>query len=224
MTECRFFKPWVPEGYEKGINGKKILVIGASYYCNKFECPFFSDCTSKENKDSSKYDYACPYVNNRPLHDEPSYTTSNKIVTYKNFSQIFEPYVPDGYDIWEESVAFTNYLQFYLPSNQKDTIADDITLEDTLAFLQTLKELEPNIVIIWGSPVRNDIHNKLNKFILSNENDDKTGGYICHLKLPETKTTFTLLQLYHPAFPSYTFYFKPNIKDAIKYLGIALNE
>ena len=31
----RFFTPAKGEKYEEGINGKKILVVGASFYCNK---------------------------------------------------------------------------------------------------------------------------------------------------------------------------------------------
>lgn len=30
--EKRFFKPFVGDRYQEGINGKKILVVGASFY------------------------------------------------------------------------------------------------------------------------------------------------------------------------------------------------
>ena len=50
VKKYRFFNPWVPPKYRKGINGKKILVLGASYYCYKITCPHFQDCTNVEKK------------------------------------------------------------------------------------------------------------------------------------------------------------------------------
>lgn len=40
-----FFKPYVGPLYGKGIKGKKILVLGASFYCDKTDCEFFHKCT-----------------------------------------------------------------------------------------------------------------------------------------------------------------------------------
>lgn len=41
-----FFEPFVGENYLEGIRGKKILVVGASFYCNESSrCQFFKDCT-----------------------------------------------------------------------------------------------------------------------------------------------------------------------------------
>ena len=40
-----FFKPWVGQDYSKGFKHKKIMVLGASHYCNHSkDCPFFNDC------------------------------------------------------------------------------------------------------------------------------------------------------------------------------------
>ena len=55
MSKSIFFKPFKGDKYEIGINGKKVLVVGASFYCNKTDCPFFADCTNVAKKDSSKY-------------------------------------------------------------------------------------------------------------------------------------------------------------------------
>ena len=71
MPEC-FFKPYIGEKYEQGlVNGKRILVLGASHYCthskksdnnsNKFDCPVWEVCTSLANKDSSQFDLNCEY-------------------------------------------------------------------------------------------------------------------------------------------------------------------
>ena len=51
----RFFVPFVGKKYKTGINGKKVLVLGASFYCNKHDCPNFKDCTSHNIKDSCTF-------------------------------------------------------------------------------------------------------------------------------------------------------------------------
>lgn len=55
-----FFNPFVGSYYHKGISGKRILVLGAIFYCPKTECSFFSRCTNITIKDSSSYDRICP--------------------------------------------------------------------------------------------------------------------------------------------------------------------
>ena len=77
-----FFVPWIGRNYEKGIkNGQKVLVIGASHYCNhsnecvcSFEnknckkltsmgcengCEYFSKCTSGHTKE---FNNTCPWM------------------------------------------------------------------------------------------------------------------------------------------------------------------
>ena len=56
----RFFIPYIGDKYEIGINGKKVLVLGASFYCLNKDCDFFADCTDYDKKDSSAYNYDCP--------------------------------------------------------------------------------------------------------------------------------------------------------------------
>ena len=33
-NEGFFFVPWIGKNYKKGLNEKKVLVVGASHYCN----------------------------------------------------------------------------------------------------------------------------------------------------------------------------------------------
>lgn len=55
----RFFKPFEGKKYKEGINGKKILVLGASFYCNwdgndgRNKCEFFDECTNPMKRDST---------------------------------------------------------------------------------------------------------------------------------------------------------------------------
>ena len=59
MTRHRFFEPHIGSKYQVGIKGKKILVIGASFYCKTKECQYYNLCTSDKYKDSSKCDNCC---------------------------------------------------------------------------------------------------------------------------------------------------------------------
>ena len=63
-----FFKPCVGAYYDTGlINGIKVMILGASHYClyneksTEFKCPNWAECTSRENRDSSKYNTCCPW-------------------------------------------------------------------------------------------------------------------------------------------------------------------
>ena len=73
MESGAFFVPWFDEdGYIEGINGKKLLVLGASFYCNqdgkrKERCEYYDGCTI--NLNTRKYDLRCPY-NNTPIRDK----------------------------------------------------------------------------------------------------------------------------------------------------------
>lgn len=77
-----FFIPWIGKNYEEKLNGKKLLVVGASHYCNhsnvcirpynnkecsnfnsfnrcKLGCDFFHDCT---NGNTRNYNARCPWM------------------------------------------------------------------------------------------------------------------------------------------------------------------
>ena len=99
-----FFKPFIGPNYNKGISGKKILVLGASFYCPKTHCPFFNTCTSTAIKDSSQFDSTCPEYKNHGiyLHDEPTNNIENWYPTYQTFAKGIALYFEDeNYDnIW----------------------------------------------------------------------------------------------------------------------------
>ena len=74
MSKSQFFEPFVGKRYAEGINGKRILVLGASFYCDRVKCPFFASCTSVIMKDSSAFDTKCPEYQaaGKKLHLEQS--------------------------------------------------------------------------------------------------------------------------------------------------------
>ena len=85
MSKQLFFEPYVGNHYKEGIRGKKILVLGASFYCNRVECPFFASCTSVILKDSSEYDNKCP-----------EYKPANNIVSKNRATAVSDFMVSNG--------------------------------------------------------------------------------------------------------------------------------
>lgn len=170
----RFFNPWVGKHYEQGfMNGKKVLVLGASHYClcndqsEDFHCPVWGDCTSTETRDSSNYNTCCPaYINNRWVEDgikleddtiteiENFFDVPSSYKTYSNFTNFIIDYfgINDAEDVWNR-LAFVNYAQYFLPTILTPAF-DEKDVRNFEAFLLTLQELKPDIVIVWGTKTR----------------------------------------------------------------------
>ncbi len=226
----RFFTPAVGSKYNEGIRGKKILVLGASFYCQKTDCKFFKECTSVEKKDSSKFDSICPeYVaQNKKLHDEPGYCVDGELATYTKFTNVIGKYLNtnDSHEVWKH-LSFTNYIQFFLPVNIdkngktsfRQTMLSDMSERDFGAFIETLHELKPDIVIIWGCVINTRIRWE-NEYVTDKEMLDKTEGYLCHMQLPGSNHKIALVNPYHPSYPKWY----DHVKTFEKYLEKALNE
>lgn len=194
----RFFVPFVGNKYKTGINGKKVLVIGASFYCNKHDCPNFKDCTNPDMKDSSPYNKTCPeYVNQgAELRYEPSYAIEENYQTYQRFEKLMRTVlVSDVENIWEY-LAFTNYVQFFVPT--KKTYKTYLSIRDFKAFIETLEELQPDIVISWGVVTIDDVRTN-NKYVIDKEKLPDSEWYICHLKVPDINHSIVLFCCFHPS-------------------------
>ena len=194
----RFFVPFKGKHYETGINGKKVLVVGASFYCNKYDCPCFSDCTSRDKKDSSPYNSTCPEYakHGAELRNEPTYAIEEKYPAYQRFSQMICDVVEERVNnIWD-FVAFTNYVQFFVPT--KNTYKDYLSDRDFEAFIETLIELKPDVVISWGMVTIDDVRTN-NKYVIDKEKLPDSEWYICHLKVPGIDHSITLFCCFHPS-------------------------
>lgn len=137
--QYRFFFPHIGDKYNEGINGKKILVIGASFYCPNRNCTFFKGCTDVTKKDSSHYDKLCPVYTSKGkfLHDEPSYAIEDAPIIYRRFEAFISKFTKTSNyeDTWSH-LAFTNYVQFFLPAEKRfrETLASDLSARDFISF------------------------------------------------------------------------------------------
>lgn len=199
-----FFQPYVGSKFETGIHDKKVLVLGASFYCDETDCPFFEDCTSVIKKDSSKYDRTCPPYEQygSVLHDEPSNEMESRaeIKAYKNFAEFMKRFV-SGNNVWDY-MAFTNYVQFMLGSTQKGrsrlTYRSDMSERDFAAFNEVLKVLQPDIVVIWGTVINSRLKEE-NAYIIDPQELSRTESYVCHIQPPGVEHPVALINPYHPS-------------------------
>ena len=214
--EDRFFTPFKGSEYDRGISGKKVLVLGASFYCNKDgkngrpKCMFFDDCTNTGIKDSSKYTNSCPFIykveGNPTLKDEPTNSIWSYIPAYTRFANVLLPFIDDkeahpdycDYDLVWDRIAFTNYVQFFLPTTK--TYYSYLTKRDFNSFCETIQDLQPDIIIAWGVVITEEIR-KNNPYVPKEELDrlPENDYYMWKMKLPEVDHEITIVNCYHPS-------------------------
>lgn len=207
----RFFYPFVGADYTTGIyKGIKLLILGESHYCpynsksKVYNCANWNECTSIESKDSSMYNYSCPYYNDKTVRvfledssiDEiQSYIEGSDNTSYNNFFNFLGEY----FGICEKNslcnrIAFSNYVQYfqhtYLTLQQKKC-----DIRNFESFIETIEELQPDIIIVWGMPITNHfkkryIQQKVQQLI---EEDDNYFWTLVH-----NDARYTIINCYHP--------------------------
>lgn len=224
-TDKRFFKPFVGDNYGKGINGKKVLVLGASFYCSKTGCVHFRSCTDTQKKDSSPYDRKCPSyaAAGKRLSLEPSYCIEDSPKTYQTFASLMQS-IAGTYsyeDTWDR-MAFTNYVQFFLPATGKkfrETLRTDISKRDFEALVETVKELKPHIIIVWGCVINSYLREE-NPYFVSLEELEANEEYLWHIKVPGVDHQIAVVNPYHPSSSAWN----SGLHIFRQYLNKALNE
>lgn len=201
----RFFRPFVGRDYQNGIRGKRILVVGASFYCDKRECCYFSECTSNETKDSSRFNEECPVFKpvGKHLCNEPQYCIEDDMPkAYKNFAKAMSRYTEsDDYHTTWNMMAFTNYVQYFLDGDGehfRPTLNTDLSERDFISFNETLQELKPDIVIIWGCAFNYKVKEE-NPYIVDVRELEETENYVCHIRMPLVDHDITIINCYHPS-------------------------
>lgn len=222
MGAKRFFKPFVGENYSVGLSGKKVLVVGDSFYCNNHDCKYFSECTDMVKKDSSKFDTVCPYYKPRNLSDAPVGELGEQYGAYKTFGEFMSEYAEgtDSLTVWN-NVAFTNYVQFFVPSataHSKEAVSE----RDFEAFKETVMELRPDIVFVWGVIAGEAIRkNRKEVYDYDKPEFHAKEGYVCHLRLDGLDKDIVIINTYHPSAWAYWSRSLPLLK---KYTDEVLSE
>ena len=174
-----FFLPRVGKDYQEGLQGVKTLVLGASFYCTAIKCPFRKECII----DSRPFKDNCP--SNRTTGKDLSHSCEIEIdsfldgddyyTSYENFTALVCESFPNITKefLWEH-IAFYEYLQHFLDTwttpqyrGHKQMFSNDFE-----ALEQVIKELEPELIVIWGAPVRDAIKDLWPEDIIKLEEED----------------------------------------------------
>lgn len=197
----RFFIPYEGKDYKLGIKGKKVLVVGASFYCDKQNCKYFEDCTSPDNKDSSPYNTICPeYMKNGAvLEKEPEYAIAENYPAYQRFAECMNQFVEPNINVWHR-MAFTNYVQFFVPTVK--TYKTYLSQRDFYAFIESVIQLQPDLVISWGMVTVDAVRDN-NYYVFDKEKLNDSEWYICHMRMDKVKHDITLVCCFHPSSPDW---------------------
>ena len=132
------FEPWVGNKYTDGFCGRKILVIGESFYCSEEEA--IATLTTQIVED---------YLAIRKGDFRKNNGDWTK--TYLKFerSLVGEETKPEkSQEIWN-SIAFYNYLQVPMSGARESGLPIDYKNAET-AFFEVLNDLQPDLIIVWG--------------------------------------------------------------------------
>lgn len=207
----RFFNPFVGIDYNIGIHkGLKLLILGESHYCpynsdsKVYNCPNWNTCTSIKTKNSSQFNKSCPYYNNKShrvlledssIDEIQNYIEGSDNPSYNNFFGFIGEYF--GYNdkaLLCNHLAFSNYVQYFQGSyiTPPQTIGDVRNFE---SFLETLEELTPNIIIIWGMPIINHFKKR---YIQKKVQHLSVRNNIYFWDLKYNNKQYIIINCYHP--------------------------
>ncbi|GHV79260.1 hypothetical protein AGMMS49944_10510 [Spirochaetia bacterium] len=200
LLQHAVFPPWVGGFYAKaGINGKKILVLGESHYCDDCE-----DCGSPNNKCN---------ITQKIIEDYLAYKNGEKefaswMNTFTRFTNVFFGKQCDDATIkhfWN-SVVFYSYVQKSL-HGPREAPSKEMFRDSETAFFEALNTFKPDIVFAWGGRLWNMLPD--NGYWGKNYIIDEQGGKLYFYKI-KTKD-IPVYRVYHPS----TSYFN---YDCSKYL------
>jgi len=178
-----YFLPWEGPNYNAGFNGKKILVVGASHYCDEgcIDCPqkCSKDVTINTIKENARTNITTRY--------KKTFTCFERAMTNKESNSLTE-----RESFWD-SVSFYNFCKTPV-SNCKKKPSNDSLIASVPAFKEVLTSLKPDVVIIWGTHTRDTILSQLDCELLEQCNK----GNLYSLKY-DSSSKAVLCPIHHPS-------------------------
>ena len=143
------FQPWVGKDYEAGLfNGKKVLILGESHYCEKErgETGRCNLCCAQDLMTDDCFNQTVQVIDEIKNQDWRSRTFSNFERTI--FGKV--PSQDERIFFWDR-VVFYNYLQFSQsgPTRPLEQSINDFKVSE-LAFKELLEMYMPDYIIAWG--------------------------------------------------------------------------
>lgn len=229
-----FFEPWVGKDYEQGwvLNGDKlepakkgglkVMILGCDHYCKDVKsCGIHTKDKNGNEILSCNKQNDCKSYTKQVVNDVIKGT---KYTSFINFQNAFCKKL--GPEMWNH-LLFSNFFQRGMPyendrpkKNKPNSNQSFMTSYEkkcgTEAFVDIVKEHEPNIIIIWGGDAQGAIYDILKQndlgFYLYLKNRPKikidTEDYpISFNILKNGNYSCLLIESYHPSSSSYKKYF-----------------
>lgn len=148
------FSPRIGKGYARGgIFGKKILALGESHYCGS-GCADCGEC----GKHPECSDFTTKVVN---WCLDSSVEREGWMNTYLKFERSLvgkETTSLESRKIWD-SIAFYNFLQVAM-GGAREAGTDQQYRAAAEPFMQVLEELQPDVLVVWGVRLWNNLPNR----------------------------------------------------------------
>ncbi len=137
------FLPWVGKHYSEGIEGRKIMVLGESHYCEPDDVdPEFTT------------DVVHWYLSPERKHE-------GWMKTFTCFERAFvgKELTLEERDAFWNSILFYNYVQVGMPGPRVSPTSEEYQKSEE-AFFEVLEEYCPDYVIAWGVRLYDSLPNK----------------------------------------------------------------
>lgn len=143
MSQIKFL-PWIGKEYQKGINGKKVLVLGESHYCAK----------ESDAEPTLTQEIIIDLFNADSPHEgyKNTYTKFAKAIAGRDLG------FTEKEQVWD-SVAFYNYVQVPISEARVSPSAEEFENSEAALF-EILEQLKPDYVIAWGYRLYDNLPNK----------------------------------------------------------------
>lgn len=162
-----FFRPWKGAQYEKGWKGLRTLVVGVAHICT-LSCPHHVKCGNPGTvKDM---DRRCPVYDGKDEYYSLSNSNDIEIQSFIDGEARYPAYSAFTYymtkkrdtlpsetkaEFWN-SVAFTNFLQYFLDNDELDGL-EKVPVQTISgafhAFCQVCEGLKPQVIFAWNPKV-----------------------------------------------------------------------
>lgn len=159
-----------------------------------------------EIKDCRQYNTKCPGViavnQTYTLEDWPNFEIENYLedggyVAYRNFTSLIKKVssLDSKQEIWDR-IAFTIYVQHFIPQQNTPSLNEDDS-KYFEAFLETVDELQPDVIILWGVKILNHFKQDFTKKFVEDIKISENDGH--YLKMNYNGKSYNIISAYHPS-------------------------
>ena len=206
-----FFYPWVGKNYEKGINGKKILILGESHICGGCQ----GQCGNLQIED-----HTCRHMTDNVIMELISYKKGEGIKhkrwmnTLTKFSNVFanKHLTTEEFVGFMDSILFYNYVQYSTDEARISPTEEEFECSKK-AFFEVLTEYKPDLIIAFGDRLWRKLphggeYEKPKDFTLINDGKGLYYYTINNKKIP-------IMYIYHPSSSHFSYSTHDIIREAL---------